>query len=363
MKIVKLSTIRADVPLARPIRTAIHEIRSVGALLVAIDAGDGLVGEGYLFAPGTRQLGVFEEMVLSFSPALIGADPEMSEALWRQLWGGINFYGHKGVSVFALSAVDMALWDLRGKALGRPIHRLLGGCRSRVPTYASGGLWLGASIDELVAEAKSFVKAGFRAMKMRLGKPRLEEDVARVAAVREAIGPEITLMADANQGFTVEHAIRLGRRLEPLGLAWFEEPVPAYDLEGSARVAAALDTPIASGETEYTRYGFRDMIKAGAADVLMPDLGRVGGVSEFVKVAHMADALDIPVSSHIYTEQSIGLVAALGNATYLEHMPWFGSLFRESLEMRDGMVIVPERPGFGFTFDPDAVERYRLRSP
>jgi L-alanine-DL-glutamate epimerase-like enolase superfamily enzyme len=360
MKIVDLRTLRAEVPLARPIRTAIHDIRSVGALLVFLDAGDVLVGESYLFFPGTRQLRVFEEMVLSFKPIVIGSDPEFGEGLWRRLWSSINFYGHKGVSVFALSAIDMAVWDLRGKALGKPIHRLLGGCRSAVPTYASGGLWLGASIDELVAEARSFRAAGFRAMKMRLGKPRLEEDVERVRAVRQAIGPDIALMADANQGFSVDHAIRLGRRLEEFGLAWFEEPVQAYDLEGSARVAAALDTPIASGETEYARYGFRDMLERKAADVLMPDLGRVGGVSEFVKVAHMADALDVPVSSHIYTEQSVGLVAALGNATYLEHMPWFETLFRERLEMREGEILVPERPGFGFTFDPDAVERYRI---
>jgi L-alanine-DL-glutamate epimerase-like enolase superfamily enzyme len=195
---------------------------------------------------------------------------------------------------------------------------------------------------------------------MRLGKPRLEDDVERVRAVRQAIGPDIALMADANQGFGVDHAIRLGRRLEEFDLAWFEEPVPAYDLEGSARVAAALDTPIASGETEYARYGFRDMLSAKAADVLMPDLGRVGGVSEFVKVAHMADAVDVPISSHIYSEQSLTLMAALGNGTYLEHMPWFDSLFREKLEMKDGMTVVPERPGFGFTFDRDAVERYRL---
>jgi L-alanine-DL-glutamate epimerase-like enolase superfamily enzyme len=360
MKIVDVSTTRVEVPLEKPIRTAIHDIRSVGALLLEIDAGDGLKGEGYLFAPGTRQLRVFEEMVLSFKPSLVGADPEFGEAIWRELWRQMNFYGHKGVSVFALSAIDMALWDVRGKALRRPIHRLLGGCRSLVPTYASGGLWLGASTDELVAEAKALVASGFRAVKMRLGKARLEEDVERVAAVRHAIGPEIALMADANQGFTVDHAIRLGRRLEAFNLAWFEEPVPAYDLDGSARVAEALDTPVASGETEYARYGFRDMLSRRAADVLMPDLGRVGGVSEFVKVAHMADALDVPVSSHIYTEHSIGLVAALGNATYLEHMPWFGTLFRERLEMKEGMVVVPERPGMGFTFDPDAIDRYRL---
>jgi L-alanine-DL-glutamate epimerase-like enolase superfamily enzyme len=360
MKIVDLRTIRAEVPLEKPIRTAIHHFRSLGALLVALDGGDGLVGESYLFANGTPQLKAMEEMVLSLKPMILGADAGFSEALWRQMWRAINFYGHKGISVFALSAIDMALWDLRGKRAGLPIHRLLGACRTSVPTYASGGLWLGASIDELVAEARSFVAAGFRAMKMRLGRPRLEEDVERVAAVRAAIGSEIVLMADANQGLTVDHAIRLGRRLEAFNLAWFEEPVPAYDLAGSARVAAALDTPIASGETEYARYGFRDMLKAEAADVLMPDLARVGGVTEFVKVAHMADALEIPVSSHIFTEQSLTVMAALGNATYLEHMPWFAPLFREKLEMREGAVVVPERSGFGFTFDWDATERWRL---
>jgi L-alanine-DL-glutamate epimerase-like enolase superfamily enzyme len=360
MKIADLRTIRAEVPLEKPIRTAIHHFRSLGALLVTLDGGDGLVGESYLFANGTSQLKAMEEMVLSLRPLVLGADADLSEALWRQMWRAINFYGHKGIAVFALSAIDMALWDLRGKRAGLPIHRLLGACRTSVPTYASGGLWLGHPVDELVAEARSFVAAGFRAMKMRLGRPRLEEDVERVAAVRQAIGTDIVLMADANQGLTVDHAIRLGRRLEEFNLAWFEEPVPAYDLAGSARVAAALDTPIASGETEYARYGFRDMIQARAADVLMPDLARVGGVSEFVKVAHMADALDLPISSHIFTEQSLTVMAALGNATYLEHMPWFAPLFREKLEMRDGEVVVPERPGFGFTFDWDAIERWRI---
>lgn len=360
MKIVDLRTARVAVPLAKPIKTAIHDIRAVAALLVYVDGGDGLVGESHLFALGPEKLRVFEEMVLAFKPMLIGADPDFSGGLWQKLWRDINFFGHKGVSVFALSAVDMAVWDLRGKAQGTPIHRLLGGVRTAVPTYASGGLWLSDTIDELVAEAHAFVAQGFRAMKMRLGKPRVEEDVERVCAVRAAIGPDIALMADANQGLTVAHAIRLGRRIEAFDLAWFEEPVPAYDLEGSARVAAALDTPIASGETEYARYGFRTMLEAKAADVLMPDLGRVGGVSEFVKVAHMASAWDVPVSSHVFTEQSLSLMASLDNGTYLEHMPWFGGLYREKLEMRDGCCIVPERPGFGFTLDPDAVDRYRL---
>jgi L-alanine-DL-glutamate epimerase-like enolase superfamily enzyme len=196
---------------------------------------------------------------------------------------------------------------------------------------------------------------------MRLGKAEVAEDIERVAAVREAIGPSIKLMADANQGFSVNHAIRVGRGLEPYGLTWFEEPVQAYDLDGSARVTAEIDTPIASGETEYGRYGFQQMIEKGAADVLMPDLERVGGISEYVKVAHMAEAFDIPVSPHLYTEYGLQLCGAIANTPFAEHMPWFGALFNERLEMADGALLVPDRPGLGFTFDAEAVERLRLR--
>ena len=360
MKVRDLRTVKVELPLEKPLKTSIHDIRSIGALLVYIEGEGGVTGESNLFALGTSRLGVLEAMVAQLKPLVVGIDAGFGEALWARVWRDINFLGHKGVAVFGLSAIDAALWDLRGKALGQPIHRLIGACRDSVPTYASGGLWLSLSIDALAAEAKALVKEGFHAVKMRLGSKRLETDVERVAAVRAAIGPDVALMADANQGFTVDHAIRLGRRLEEFGLAWLEEPVPAYDLEGSARVAAALDTPVASGETEYTRYGFRAMIEAKAADVLMPDLGRVGGVTEFLKVGHLAEAFDIPVSSHVFSEQSLSLMASLPNATYLEHMPWFGALYRERLELRDGRILVPERPGFGFTLDPDAVERCRI---
>jgi L-alanine-DL-glutamate epimerase-like enolase superfamily enzyme len=360
MKVKDLRTIKIELPLAKPLKTSIHDIRSIGSLLVLVEGEGGVTGESHVFALGTHRLGVLDAMVQSLKPSIVGADIGFSEAVWSRIWREINFFGHKGVSVFGLSAIDGALWDLRGKAMGQPIHRLLGACRDAVPTYASAGLWLSLTTEELAAEAKAFVAQGFRAVKMRLGKMPLEQDVERVAAVRAAIGPEIALMADANQGFTVDHAIRLGRRIEEFGLGWFEEPVPAYDLEGSARVAAALDTPIASGETEYTRYGFRAMLEAKAADVLMPDLARVGGVSEFIKVGHLAAAFDVPISSHVFTEQSLSLMASLSNATYLEHMPWFGALYREKLELRDGMVPVPERPGFGFTLDLDVVDRHRI---
>jgi len=360
MKVRTLTTIRVEVPLARPIRTAIHELKSLGCVLVRIAGEGGLIGEGIAFVMGTSRVGVLDEMIRSMASRVVGSDPDHVTATWAQLWRDINFLGHKGVTICALSAIDTALWDLRAKAMGQPVYRLLGGARTEVPVYASGGLWLDTPADALGAEARQWLQRGFRAMKLRLGSATIDADVERVQAVRSAIGPQVPLMVDANQGFTVDHAIRLGRRLEGFDLTWFEEPVVHYDYEGSARVAAALDTPIASGETDYTRYGFRAMIEARAADVLMPDLMRVGGVSEFMRVAHLGAAYELPVSSHLFSEQSLSLLAALDNATYLEHMPWFEPLYRETIEMKDGKAVVPERPGFGFTFDLDAIERMRL---
>jgi L-alanine-DL-glutamate epimerase-like enolase superfamily enzyme len=361
MKITGVQTTLVNVPIGKPLKTSIHDIRSVGCVLVFIDTDAGISGEGYIFTLSAKRLDVFSAMILSLKGELLGEDPHYTERIWQKLWRELNFFGHKGVSIFAISALDMACWDLVGKAAGKPLYHLFGGCRDRVPVYASAGLWLSASIDELVKEAKDFKAEGFMAMKLRVGKARVEEDVERVTAVRQAIGSEAGLMIDANQGFTVEHAIRLGRKLEEFNLIWFEEPVPAYDLEGSSRVAAALDVPIASGETEYTRYGFRQMLELKAADILMPDLARVGGFTEFLKVAHMAEAYEVPVSPHIFTEQSLQILGSVPNGTYLEHMPWFAALFREKISVKDGTVDLPPRPATGFTLDPQAIDRYRIK--
>lgn len=361
MKIVGLRTARLRLPLDQPIRTAIHHIDSIGCVALWLDSDEGVAGEHYMWTLSGQRLDVLEAMAHSLAHHAVGRDPRDSEAIWSAMWRDVNFFGHKGITLFAIAALDGAVWDLKGKLMGQSVASLLGRVRDRIPAYASGGLWASMTISELQAQAKQFVAEGFRAVKMRLGKPSVSEDLERVAAVREAIGPEIKLMADANQGFSVNHAIRVGRGLEPYGLVWFEEPVQAYDLDGSARVAAEIDTPIASGETEYGRYGFQQMILKGAADVLMPDLERVGGISEYVKVAHMAAAFDIPVSPHLYTEYGLQLCGALANTPYAEHMPWFGQLFNERLEMVDGDILIPDRPGLGFTFNPDAIERLRVR--
>ena len=270
-----------------------------------METNEDIIGESYLWVIGKHKVPVLEVMIKALELVVINKNPLDTEALYSDMWKEINFLGHKGVTIFGIAAIDWACWDIKGKYYNASVGRLLGRSRDRVPAYASGGLWTSMTIKDLQAQAKSFVQEGFKAIKMRIGLPDSSKDLERVAAVREVIGPSVGLMVDANQGLTVNKAIKLGRGLEQFNLVWFEEPVQAYDLAGSARVAAELDTPIASGETEYTRYGFQDMIERRAADIFMPDLERVGGVSEWIKVAHMAAAVDIPVSPHIFTEHSL----------------------------------------------------------
>jgi L-alanine-DL-glutamate epimerase-like enolase superfamily enzyme len=359
MKITALRTQVVHMPLAKPIRAAIFEIRSIDCVLTWLDTDQGLTGEGLALAMNRQRVPVLHEMVRSFEPLLLGLDPTMAGSFHQRAWKELNFLGHSGVSIIGLAAVDNALWDLRGKAAGLNVSRLLGAVATSLPVYASGGLWLSASIDELQAEADSFRAKGFRAMKARIGNTDHGGDLARIRALRQAIGPDIKLMVDANQQMTRPQALRMGRALEEFDLTWFEEPLPYWDHEGEAALAAALDTRLASGETVHTSRGMHEMLKLNAADVLMPDLQRMGGPTEFLKAARLAEAHDIPVSSHLYSEMSLSLLAALPNAIYLEHMPWLAPLYREQIELdADGRAIVPDRPGWGFTFDPDAVRRF-----
>ncbi|MDC1198752.1 mandelate racemase/muconate lactonizing enzyme family protein [bacterium] len=360
MKITGVRTRRINIPFDRPIGTAIHHIEGVAGLLVWVDTDEGITGESYLWVMGAHRLPVLEAMVDCLAAGRIGQDPRDVGRQFDQMWSEINFLGVKGVTLFGLAALDWACWDILGKSLGASVSRLLGRRRDRVRAYASGGLWANRTLEELHDEAKAFLAQGFTAMKVRVGRPDAGEDAERVAAVRSAIGWKVALMADVNQGLSVDDAIRLGRKLEPYGLTWLEEPVQLHDLEGCARVAAEVDIPIASGENEYGRYGFRDMLERKSATILMPDLERVGGVTEFHRVAEMAAAHDIQVSPHLFTEHSLQLCASAPTCRWAEHMPWFQDLFVEPLEMRDGDLIIPDRPGLGFTFDPDAVERFAI---
>lgn len=350
MKITSLDTEIVTLRLPKPVATAIHQIDSLSCVLLRLPTDQGLVGEAYLFTLNPKRVKVFDEMLRSLADLVVGKNPHYVSAIWQDIWNEINPSGQRGIAVSALSGIDTACWDLIGKATDKPLHHIFGACRDRIKTYASGGLWLSQSIDELTAEAEQFIQDGFRALKMRVGSETIAEDVARVRAVRTAIGDEIELMVDVNQRLSPKQAIRLGRELAEFQLGWIEEPVAATDLRGSAQVTAALDTPIASGENEYTHFAIQQMIDARACDILMPDLQRIGGLSEMLRTATLASAHHLNISTHIFTEHSLCIAGAVSNCISVEHMPWFTELFNETLEMVDGELLIPMRPGTGFTF-------------
>ncbi|MBI2156354.1 MAG: mandelate racemase/muconate lactonizing enzyme family protein [Candidatus Rokubacteria bacterium] len=359
MKITQIVVHRLSVPLPRPVRTARHDHAHADTVVVEMRTDAGLVGSGYCFAFGAHRARALAALVDDLVPLYEGRDPRAARAHFTAAWRAINFLGHAGVAPMALSALDTACWDLAARAAGLPLVRHLGGDRTRVPAYASAGLWIDYSMDELLAEAEQFLGQGHRAMKMRIGRARPAEDVERVRRVREAVGPDVGLLVDVNQGWDEATAIRVGRELEAFGLSWLEEPLPYEDLEGCARVAAALTTPVATGESDYGSLAMKRHLEARAADVLMPDLQRMGGVTGFLDAAALCQAWHQPVSSHLFTETSCHLLAAAPNGLILEHMPWWDALFTEPLSVADGHVLVPERPGIGLELSAPALARFK----
>jgi len=361
MKITRLHTEVVKLPLAKPIPSGRMTIQSIDCILVFLETDEGAIGEGLVFTLNGHRLPALHAMLQSLAPLVIGVNPDENAAFWLRAYADLGFLGHGGATMVALAGLDMAMWDLKGKSAGRNVSSLLGRCHTSLAVYRSGGLRLSSSIDELQEEAAGFLKQGFKAMKMSLGKVNPAEDSARVAAVREAIGFETTLMTDCNQQFTAPQAIRLGRMLEEFQLAWIEEPVPYHDHDASAKVAQALDTPIASGENEYMRRGILDMMRAGAADILMPDLQRMGGPTELIKVVHCAELNGIPVSLHLFSEMSLSLAATMPNVKFLEYMPWFAPLYTKAIAPNaNGQAPVPTAAGWGYSFDLDAVARFKV---
>ena len=359
MKITQLETQLINLPLPKPVKTAIHNMQSVGCVLLRLRTDEGLTGEAYLFTLNAVRLKAFDEMMRGFTNLVVGRDPHYVTAIWEDIWAEINPTGHKGVTISALSAIDTACWDLIGKAAEKPLHHIFGACREQIPTYASSGLWLSYSRDELQTEAQDFLEQGFTAMKVRLGSESAADDIERVKAVRDVVGAKTSLLVDINQGLAPKEAIRLGRELERFNLIWIEEPVAAYDLEGHARVTAALDTPIASGETEYTRFGMQAMIEKKTCDILMPDLQRIGGLTEMRRVGALAHAHNVPISTHFFTHQSLSIAGSVANCISVEHIDWFSPLFNETMEVKQGNILIPNRPGAGFTFRSD-LEKYEI---
>lgn len=348
-----------SLPLPRHYVSGIHDYRATENVLLELDVGD-FVGVGYAFAflPGHAR-GI-REVLRDLVATLVGRPVDDVRAIWGELWRRLDFIGRTGLGAIALGAVDMALWDLLGKRAGLPLYRLLGAASERLPVYASGG-WFTYEKEELVEEAHEFAAAGYSGYKVKVGHQDPRVDVDRVEHLLGGVAGEIDVMVDANQSWSPEQGIAIGRELQAMGVAWLEEPVSSGDVEGSARVREALAIPLAAGESVFTRDGFVRLIEARGADVLMPNVARCAGPSQFLAVATLAEAHHLPISSHTYTEVSAHLMAACPNAGLVEHIPgWWDELFDEAPRVRDGTIGPSDAPGLGITFAERAVRDFSV---
>ena len=325
-----------------------------------LDTDQGLVGVGLTFFGGALTPAL-RAAVDGLARLVIGDDPSQTEAIAAKCRRAAGSSGPGGIYTLALSALDMACWDLKGKAAGQSVCALLGGLRDRVPTYASGALMRPPPIDYLAKAGPRLVGLGFRQMKMQCGsEPTVAASVERVRVMREAIGPDVDLMCDINQLWSVYHAIEVGRRIEPHHLYWLEDPTTHDDYPGLARIADALTTPIAAGEYHYGIAPFRHLLEARSIDIPMIDLLRVGGITQWMKVAGMAEAFNLPVVSHLIPEIHVHLVAAAPNGLTVEYMPWTLRLWQETPALERGQLVVPTKPGLGLAFDQTAVKQFRV---
>ena len=363
---MKISHIRSQIlvlPEADPLANSPENPNAARPIvIVQMGTDDGVEGIAVTFYGGgmTRSL---KAAVDDLGALTIGEDPLRLEAIIAKLRAAAGGSGPGGMFTLALAAIDIALWDIRGKALNQPLWKLLGGARERVATYASGSLRRTLTLDEVVTAAGRLKEKGFREAKMQLVLPAPTtpaKEVERARAVREAVGPDIKLMCDINQRWRPEEAIDIGRRVEDagVGLFWLEDVTAHDDYAGLARVNAALATPIAGGELVYGIVPFRHMIEARSVDYVMIDLIRVGGITQWMKVAGMAEAFNLPVVSHVIPEIHAHLVAAVPNGLTVEYMGWMLSLFEGTATLEGGELILSERPGLGLTFNQDTVKRF-----
>jgi L-alanine-DL-glutamate epimerase-like enolase superfamily enzyme len=325
-----------------------------------LETDAGLVGNGLTFFGG-QLTGALKAAVDAFADLSVGEDPTRTEAIAAQAQAAAGSAGPGGIYTLAMSALDIACWDVRGKAEGKSVAALLGGLRERVPAYASGALLRQHPVDYLAQAGPRLVGMGFRQMKMQCGsEPTLSGSVERVRVLRESIGPDVDLMCDINQLWSVPHAIRVGGAIEEYGLFWLEDPVAHDDFAGLATVADNLKMPIAAGEYQYGIVPFRHMLEARSVDIVMIDLLRVGGVTQWMKVAGMAQAFNRPVVSHLIPEIHRHLMAAIPNALTVEYMPWTYRLWTEFPSVSAGSLPVPTTPGFGLEFNQETLSRYAL---
>jgi L-alanine-DL-glutamate epimerase-like enolase superfamily enzyme len=359
----KIESVRTDlyrIPLAHALTDSTHGVMLDFELItVRITDSDGAVGLGYTYTVNDGGAAVAVMIDRYLSPKLQGRDADHTESIWQDMWWTLHYAGRGGHATSAISAIDIALWDLKGRRVGQPLWRLFGGFDPKVPVYA-GGVDLELSTDQLLRQADRFQAEGFRAIKMKVGRPNLNEDLARVAAMRSHLGESFPLMVDANMKWSADESIRAARAMAEFNLVWIEEPTIPDDVAGYARILRDGGQPIAGGENLHTLYEFQQAVSAGALSFVEPDVSNCGGYTTFRKISALAEAHNLPVTSHGVHDLTVQALAAAPNRSYMEaHGFGLDAYLANPLVIEDGFAIAPERSGHGVDLDFDALEKVR----
>ncbi|WP_299401985.1 mandelate racemase/muconate lactonizing enzyme family protein [uncultured Roseobacter sp.] len=339
---------------------AIQSFESQETPIVRIVDSDGAEGVGYAYTIGQGGPAVMSLLRDTMVPRLIGREAEDIGRIWRDLLFATHATAVGAITSLALAAIDTALWDLRCRKAGLPLFRMLGGAKDSVPMYTTEGGWLHISTEDLVADALAAQAKGFAGSKIKIGRPHLSEDRERLRAVRAAVGSGYEIMVDANQSMSRAEATRRARMLEEFDIAWFEEPMPADDVMEHAGLAASTSVPIAVGESMYSLSQFKDYLVTGGASIVQVDVARIGGITPWMKVAHLAEAHNVPVCPHFLMELHVSLVCAIPNAPWLEYIPQLDGLTRTQMKVSDGRAYPSTAPGLGIDWDWDAIDAARI---
>ena len=359
-----IASVRSDyflVPLDVVLSDSTHgSIPHFELVTVRVADSDGVEGIGYTYAVNSGGA-AFKTLIDSYlTPVVLGADVDASERIWQDMWWAVHYSGRGGHATSAISAIDIAIWDLRAKRARQPLWRYFGGFDPKVPVYA-GGIDLDFSVEELLEQADRFQELGFRAIKMKVGRANLREDVERVRRMREHLGDDFPLMVDANMKWSVDQAVRAAHALAEFNLLWIEEPTIPDDVAGHVRVVREGRTPVATGENMHTLYEFSNLIVAGGVTYPEPDVTNCGGMTVFRKIAAVAEAHNLPVTSHGVHDLTVHLLAAAPNRTFMEaHGFSMDRYIAHPMSVVDGFTVAPERPGHGIELDWSALEKHRL---
>ena len=355
-KIVRVEGLMVDLKPKVKRVDAIQSFVSQETPIIRITDADGVVGTGYSYTIGTGGPAIMSLIEKTLAPALIGREAGMIEQIWRDLLFMTHATSVGAITSLALAAIDTALWDLKARKADLPVHILAGGAQEKIRLYTTEGGWLHLPVESIIEDTLRAKENGFGGAKMKVGRP-IHEDAARLMAVREAVGPGFELFTDANQAFSVDEAIRRARHYEAADIGWLEEPLTADDVDGHIRLCESTSIPIAVGESLYSSLHFRDYLQRRACSIVQVDVARIGGITPWLKVAHLAETFNVVVCPHFLMELHVALCAAVPNARWVEYIPQLDSLTTKGMTIADGYAVPSTEAGLGISWDFDAIGR------